>query len=294
MIPAIDQGALITIMPARGELPLSDPHMLRILGPLGAGGSGCIYLGRLEPNGGLRAVKVPRDWARATEIYHETRYLIASSYPHVVPIHGIQLALIPGAQHPVPVLLLSVVGTCLAERLVAGAVAPALAIRWVRQLATGLQASSLLHRDLKPENVLIDAQEDAWLCDFGLCLPARAALRARLGIAPVGLVGTPLYMAPEQLYQAADIDERADIYALGLLLYERAGGRARASPPPRGPGRGALPRDAHRRRGALEPRADPRARGGGQARHHQEAPRALRNPRRAARGARCRRGSQGP
>ncbi len=219
MIPEIDNGALITIMPASAEAR-AEPHRLRILGPLGAGGSGCLYLGRLEPEGALRAVKVPRDWTRATEIYHETRYLIGYSHPHVVPIHAIQLALIPRAQHPVPVLLLDLIGGCMAERLVAGAIDANLAMRWIRQIATGLEASSLLHRDLKPENVLIDRHDNAWLCDFGLCLPARAAVRERLGIPALGVVGTPLYMAPEQIYQAADIDQRADIYALGLLLYE--------------------------------------------------------------------------
>jgi eukaryotic-like serine/threonine-protein kinase len=85
-----------------------------------------------------------------------------------------------------------------------------------RQLCGGLAAAhagGVLHRDLKPANVLIDEQGQVRITDFGIAV-------AGLDRVPQALVGTPDYMAPEQLLPGAPLTERTDIYALGLLLYE--------------------------------------------------------------------------
>ena len=73
-----------------------------------------------------------------------------------------------------------------------------------------------MHRDLKPANVLIDLNGRVVLTDFGI---ARALTDEHAGARTQGVVGTPLYMAPEQLSGLA-VDQRADIYALGLMLSE--------------------------------------------------------------------------
>jgi eukaryotic-like serine/threonine-protein kinase len=85
-----------------------------------------------------------------------------------------------------------------------------------RQLCDGLAAAhaeGVLHRDLKPANVLIDDDGRVQITDFGIAVP-------RDNAAPHAIVGTPAYMAPEQLVQGGVLTERTDLYALALILYE--------------------------------------------------------------------------
>ena len=99
-----------------------------------------------------------------------------------------------------------------------GRLPEAKAIQIGRQLASGLAAAheaGVLHRDLKPANVMLDSRGRAKIMDFGLAVPTEDA--GRKG----GLVGTPAYMAPEQLAKGA-VSEKTDIYSLGLILYELA------------------------------------------------------------------------
>jgi len=92
------------------------------------------------------------------------------------------------------------------------------AVRVSEQVAEGLteaHRAGVVHRDLKPQNIMIDREGNARIMDFGIA----RALRAK-GITDPGMViGTPDYMAPEQL-EGQDADERTDIYALGAILYE--------------------------------------------------------------------------
>ena len=108
--------------------------------------------------------------------------------------------------------------------------APAVALRIARQLAVTLHAAhaaGIVHCDLKPENVFLAADasapggERAKLLDFGV---ARLA-DARAPAPPSAVAGTPLYMSPEQCRGAADVDGRADVYALGCLVYHLLTGR---------------------------------------------------------------------
>ncbi|KAK8849869.1 hypothetical protein M9Y10_018456 [Tritrichomonas musculus] len=83
-----------------------------------------------------------------------------------------------------------------------------------------LHNNGIIHRDLKPENILIDLQYFPRICDFGLarCLPDNLSRSDRLAL--TGQVGTPLYMAPELLYNTTDYDNAVDVYAFGILAYE--------------------------------------------------------------------------
>src|SRR5258708_37754047 len=89
----------------------------------------------------------------------------------------------------------------------------------LRQIADALDYAhhkGIIHRDLKPGNVLLDESGDAFLSDFGIAklLDSNQTL-TQSGV----MVGTPLYMAPEQ-WQGKAVDGRADIYALGIILFE--------------------------------------------------------------------------
>ncbi len=101
------------------------------------------------------------------------------------------------------------------------------ALRIARQVATGLAAAhevGIVHRDLKPENVMLDADDNAVIMDFGL---ARTNDGANLTVTGT-VMGTLAYMAPEQASGEA-VDQRADIYAWGLMLYDMIAGRRRAA-----------------------------------------------------------------
>ncbi|MBX3229489.1 MAG: protein kinase [Labilithrix sp.] len=77
-------------------------------------------------------------------------------------------------------------------------------------------AANVLHRDLKPENVIVAKDGHAVITDFGIARAAAGEAASRT----VGIVGTPAYMAPEQVEGAKDLDARADLYALGAMLFE--------------------------------------------------------------------------
>ena len=103
------------------------------------------------------------------------------------------------------------------------------ALALARQIASGLAAAhraGIVHRDLKPANIMVDAHDQALLMDFGI---ARSTSAASIHTVPGSLIGTLDYMAPEQA-RGEPADERADVYAFGLILYELvAGGRPRSS-----------------------------------------------------------------
>jgi serine/threonine-protein kinase len=98
------------------------------------------------------------------------------------------------------------------------ALAPARAARIALALCEGLaaaHAAGVVHRDLKPANVLVEVGGRVVLTDFGIARAVAGEVASRTQ----GLVGTPLYMAPEQL-ESGEVDARADLYAMGLVLYQ--------------------------------------------------------------------------
>jgi serine/threonine protein kinase len=116
------------------------------------------------------------------------------------------------------------------------------AIRLLREIADGLacaHARCIVHRDLKPENILLSGSH-AVIADFGI---ATGLLDAAIGATPPSeppagdvessMMGTPLYMAPEQATPGTAVDERADVYAFGVIAYELVNGRAPFADRPR-------------------------------------------------------------
>ena len=212
------------LTPAAGAIgPLPDGASLghyRVLAHLGSGGMGHIHRAldeRLEREVALKvAGRVDPGASRAL---HEARALAALNHPNVVTVYEL------GAHQGRPYIVMELLrGESLRERLARGPLSTADALRVGCDVARGLAAAhavGVLHLDLKPENLFLTDEGAVKLLDFGV---SRAARAVTSGDPETGLAGTVSYMAPEQLEGAA-VDHRADLYALGLVLYELATGR---------------------------------------------------------------------
>ena len=148
-------------------------------------------------------------------LFREARAAGRLHEPHVVPIH--QCGEIDGQIYIDMRLILGTdLETVLAQQ---GALAPARAVAVIRQIASALDAAhseGLIHRDVKPANILLTDDDFAYLVDFGLANAASDAKLTSTGMT----IGTFAYMAPERLRPGAEVDRRADVYALACVLYE--------------------------------------------------------------------------
>jgi serine/threonine protein kinase len=106
----------------------------------------------------------------------------------------------------------------------AGAIAPDTALSYIKQAAAGLGAIhdvGIVHRDMKPDNVMIRADGSLALADFGIAKQTNSEIsRTKHG----EVFGTPYYLAPEQAL-GLPVDQRTDIYSLGILFFEMLTGR---------------------------------------------------------------------
>jgi len=213
--------------PSTGELPrvgarLGDYVLESVLG---RGGMGAVFVGRHASVGARRAVKVVvggGDRARARFEREAQALARVEGHDGVVRVHAYGHA--AGNDYLVMDL---VEGETLEAALARGPLAVGRAVRLVRQVAEALahvHAAGVVHRDLKPGNVIARARDDAAvLTDFGV---ARSDDGPRL-TASRGVVGSPGYMAPEQIDpRRGALGPPADVFALGALLFELLTGEA--------------------------------------------------------------------
>ena len=200
-------------------------HIIRMLG---VGGMGAVYHAWDAELGVAVALKVIRgditgdtEHAAAIERQFKRELLMARqvTHKHVVRIHD--LGDVDGLKY---ISMPYVQGADLATVLQQNGKLPVpRALRYVKQIVDGLVAAheaGVVHRDLKPANVMIDEDDQALIMDFGI------ARSASTGSGMSKVVGTLAYMAPEQA-QAKATDQRADVYALGMMFREMLVGRTR-------------------------------------------------------------------
>jgi predicted Ser/Thr protein kinase len=208
--------------PSPAELAEHFPH-LEILELLGQGGMGVVYKARQAHLDRAVALKIlfpgpGRGPAFAERFLREARALARLSHPGVVAVYDF------GKTGDLYFLLMEYVdGVNLRHLLRAGQIRPEEALRIVPQICEALQYAheqGVVHRDVKPENILLDRKGRVKIADFGLAklLGQPAAESALTGSRQV--MGTPQYMAPEQVERPQLVDHRADIYALGVVFYE--------------------------------------------------------------------------
>jgi serine/threonine protein kinase len=202
-----------------------------IRGLIGEGGMGAVYLAEHRRLGRKAAVKVLKreraaDRAVLTRFQEEARAASQVSHPGIVHIYDV--GTLPDGLPYIVMELLE--GESLGRRLTDGAPMPIdEALDIAAQAASALEAvhgRGIVHRDLKPDNLFLTPDPVAPMgvrvkvLDFGV-----AKLRGQVSLAGARtqegtLLGTPLYMSPEQCRGLPSIDQRSDIYALGLILYQ--------------------------------------------------------------------------
>jgi len=187
-----------------------------IEGELGRGGMGVVYRARNRA-GAPVAVKVLTevDPNAAARFQREAAILqLLGRHPHVCTCHEVGM----DSGRPYLVLELHEGGTL--KELIAARAPLARLVELLAQTARALHfahEAGVVHRDVKPGNVLIDAQGRAVVSDFGVASVALDTQRLTL---TGSIVGTPLYMSPEQAGGDGKVDRRADVYGLGVILHE--------------------------------------------------------------------------
>jgi tetratricopeptide (TPR) repeat protein len=218
---------------------MTVPHLLgpyEILGPIGAGGMGEVYVAR-DPKLGRRvAVKLlPQrlagDRDTLTRFTQEARSASALNHPNIVTIHEV------GAHEGTPYIVMEYVEGHDLRSLVADGPLPVRKVLDIAvQIADGLAAAherGIVHRDLKPENIMVTRDGYVKILDFGLAKivsPSPDSQENTLqldmpGTNPGTILGTVGYMSPEQA-TGRRLDFRSDQFAFGAILYELATGRA--------------------------------------------------------------------
>ncbi|NPC86618.1 serine/threonine protein kinase, partial [Pyxidicoccus fallax] len=192
-----------------------------LLEVLGRGGMGEVWLARQQSLGRTVAVKLlpPRlakDPEFVTRFEKEATALAALNHPHIIQIIDRGVA----GEHYYFVMEY-VEGRSLREAMAAG-VKPERALKILLSVARAIECAhdkGIIHRDLKPENILLDGRGHVKVADFGLAGIRAQDSRLQLTATAVAM-GTLNYMAPEQRRDAKNVDGRADLFSIGVMLYE--------------------------------------------------------------------------
>lgn len=197
----------------------------RIIRPLGRGGMGGVYLAKDVELDRHVALKVPRFQVDDAELFErfarEARAAAAIEHPGICRVYDV------GRIDGLPYLTMSYVeGPSLLEELKRGPLPVRQAVAWARDVARAMADAhrlGVIHRDLKPANILLaKAERTPVVTDFGL---ARRDAAGDTALTAEGMVvGTPIYMSPEQI-GSERVGPASDIYSLGVVLYEMLTGK---------------------------------------------------------------------
>jgi tRNA A-37 threonylcarbamoyl transferase component Bud32 len=228
-----DQSDIPTnVTPPAGFVPAEPVELekqfpqLEILELLGQGGMGVVYKARQRQLDRLVALKILPPHIGQTEAFaerftREARSLAKLSHPRIVMIYDFG-----HTEAGLYYFIMEFVdGTDLRRVIQAGELSASEALTIIPQICEALQYAheeGIVHRDIKPENILLNKKGQVRIADFGLAkLLDSPAAGPTSTLTKVGQqMGTPHYMAPEQIEHPSGVDHRADIYSLGVVFYE--------------------------------------------------------------------------
>lgn len=226
------QAAFESVAPGPGMAGFTPPAATELaelfpqfesLELLGRGGMGAVYKARQTSLDRFVALKIlpaeaNEDPAFGERFQREARALAQLSHPNIVGVHDF------GQAGAYAYLVMEFVdGANLRQLQRGGHLSPQEALAIVPQICEALQFAhdrGIVHRDIKPENILIDTQGRVKIADFGLAKMMRLEAGAPDLTLTRHAIGTPQYMAPEQIEKPETVDHRADIYSLGVVFYE--------------------------------------------------------------------------
>ena len=208
----------IDIATLRPKLEAALGEQLQLGALLGQGGFAAVFRAHdpfLERDVAIKVLdpSLAVDAALKEQFLHEARTIAAAEHPHIVPLYSADAT--GGLLYLVMRLL---PGHSLEDRIAEGKLPAAEAARIALECARALAAAhavGVVHRDIKPANILLDANGNATVTDFGIALVTSRPARELIG----STTGTPHYMSPEQSL-GEQVDGRSDVYALGVVLYE--------------------------------------------------------------------------
>jgi hypothetical protein len=193
---------------------------------LGRGGMATVYRGYDSRFEREVAVKVlPSELLHAdpqfrTRFQREAKIIAQLEHPSIVPVYDVGET----EDSKLPYFVMKYMnGGSLSERIKKGIMSVAEAARILEQIAPGLDeahSKGIIHRDLKPSNILFDSKGTPYISDFGIAKMSQGTGT----MTGSGIIGTPAYMAPEQA-TGEQVDGRADVYALGIILFEALTGK---------------------------------------------------------------------
>ena len=208
--------------PTLGRLAELFPA-LEIIELIGAGGMGAVYKARQSGLDRIVALKIlPEEFGHdvkfALRFTREARTLAKLSHANIVHVYEFG-----NVEDTYYFLMEFVDGSTLRDVVNAGRLAPEHALAIVPHLCDALQYAhdkGVVHRDIKPENILIAIDGSVKIADFGLARILGNESPSEVLTGTHQVMGTPRYMAPEQMEGSRGVDHRADIYSLGVVFYE--------------------------------------------------------------------------